>query len=150
MKAKLDYMNIAPDVTQALMTPSLYVERSGLEKSLLNLVKLRASQINGCAFCIDMHVREAQAAGESGLRLHLLPAWRETDIYTPRERAALAWTEALTQIDHAKADVVFDEVRKHFSDEEMPKLALAIGVINIWNRFNIAFGVTVAAEKAAA
>lgn len=150
MTAKHNLMTIAPDVVQAMTPPSVYVEKSGLEKSLLNLVKIRASQINGCAFCLDMHVREAHAAGESDLRLHLLSAWRETELFTPRERAALAWTEALTKIDHHEIDPTFNEAREHFTDEEMPKLALAIGVINTWNRLNIAFGVTVAAKKAAA
>jgi len=97
-----------------------------------------------------MHVREARAAGENELRLHLLPAWRETELYSPRERAALAWTDALTRIEPREVDQSFEEVRDHFTDEEMTKLAIAIGVINTWNRLNIAFGVTVAANKAAA
>lgn len=150
MKAKLNYMTAAPDAFQGMMTISDYVQKSGLEKSLLELVKIRASQINGCAFCIDMHVRDARAAGESEQRIHLLPAWREAELYTPRERAALAWTEALTAIDYRDIDPSFDDVREHFSEDEMAKLALAIGVINVWNRLNIAFGVKLAAKKAAA
>jgi AhpD family alkylhydroperoxidase len=133
-----------------MMTISEYVQECGLEKSILELVKIRASQINGCAFCLDMHTRDARNAGEREDRLYLLPAWRETELYTPRERAALAWTEALTTIDPREIDPSFDEVREHFTDDEMAKLALAIGVINVWNRINIAFGVTVAAKKAAA
>ena len=150
MKAKMNYMTAAPEALSAMMAISTYVTKCGLEKSLMNLVKIRASQINGCAFCIDMHVREARAAGESELRLHLLPAWRETELYSPRERAALAWTDALTRIEPREVDQSFEEVRDHFTDEEMTKLAIAIGVINTWNRLNIAFGVTVAANKAAA
>ncbi len=150
MKSKLNYIKAAPDAFQAMMTISNYVQECGLEMSLLELVKIRASQINGCAFCLDMHTRDARAAGETEQRLYLLPAWRETALFTPRERAALAWTEALTDIDPRDIDPAFDEVREHFTDDEMTKLALAIGVINVWNRLNIAFGVTVAANKAAA
>ena len=150
MKSKMNYINAAPDAFQAMMTISEYVQECGLEKSILELVKIRASQINGCAFCLDMHTRDARNAGEREDRLYLLPAWRETELYTPQERAALAWTEALTTIDPREIDPSFDEVREHFTDDEMAKLALAIGVINVWNRINIAFGVTVAAKKAAA
>jgi AhpD family alkylhydroperoxidase len=150
MKSKMNYINAAPDAFQAMMTISEYVQECGLEMSLLELVKIRASQINGCAFCLDMHTRDARNAGEREDRLYLLPAWRETELYTPQERAALAWTEALTTIDPREIDPSFDEVREHFTDDKMAKLALAIGVINVWNRINIAFGVTVAAKKAAA
>jgi AhpD family alkylhydroperoxidase len=150
MKAKLNYMNAAPDAFQAMMAISTYVEECGLEHSLLELVKIRASQINGCAFCLDMHTRDVRAAGEAEARIYLLSAWRETELYTPREQAALAWTEALTSVDSREIDPAFDLVREQFTDDEMAKLAVAIGVINTWNRLNIAFGVTVAAKKAAA
>ncbi len=150
MKAKLNYITAAPDAFKAMMAISTYVQESGLEHNLLELVKTRASQINGCAFCIDMHVRDARAAGETEQRLQLLAAWRETELFTPRERAALAWTETLTNLDWREAETVFDFVRQYFTDEEMANLALSIGVINIWNRLNIAFGVTVAAQEIAA
>ncbi|GJL92276.1 carboxymuconolactone decarboxylase family protein [Hyphococcus sp.] len=150
MKAKLNYMTAAPDGFQAMMAISDYVQESGLEHSLLELVKIRASQINGCAFCLDMHIRDARAAGETEARIYLLPAWRETAVYSPREQAALAWTEALTQLSTDAAERVYDEVRAQFDDHEMAKLAIAIGVINIWNRLNVAFGVQPVIKKAAA
>jgi AhpD family alkylhydroperoxidase len=107
---------------------------------LFHLVKTRASQVNGCAFCIDMHTREARAGGETEERLYLLSAWRETKLYTPRERAALAWTEALTLVAETHApDGDWDLVRKEFSDKEVADLTLLIGVINIWNRISIGF-----------
>jgi AhpD family alkylhydroperoxidase len=113
---------------------------SGLEPALLELVKTRASQINGCAFCLDMHTKDARAMGETEQRLYMLPAWRETDLYTDRERAALAWTEALTLIAEDRVpDEVFEEVRPHFSDDELAYLTLAIVAINGFNRFNVAF-----------
>ena len=112
---------------------------SGLEPKLLELVKLRASQINGCAFCLDMHTKDARAMGETEQRLYLLPAWRETELYTDRERAALAWTEALTEIaDERVPDEVYAEVRPHFSDDELAYLTLAVVAINSFNRFNVA------------
>lgn len=112
---------------------------SGLEPELLELVKMRASQINGCAFCLDMHTKDARAMGETEQRLYLLPAWRETELYTERECAALAWTEALTEIaDERVPDDVFDAVRPHFTDDELAHLTLAVVAINSFNRFNVA------------
>lgn len=117
-----------------------YVRTSGLEHSLYELVKIRASQLNGCAFCLEMHTREARQAGETEARLHLLAAWRESPLYSARERAALAWTEALTLIAETHApDDVFTEARAHFSEKELVHLTLAIGVINTWNRLAIGF-----------
>ena len=117
-----------------------YVENSGLEHSLLELVKTRASQINGCAFCLDMHTKDARAAGETEQRLYALNAWRETDFYTMRERSALAWTEAVTLIAETHApDADYEAVRAEFSDEEIVNLTLAIVTINGWNRLAIAF-----------
>jgi AhpD family alkylhydroperoxidase len=114
--------------------------KCGLEESLLDLVKLRASLINGCAYCIDMHTKDARARGESELRLYELMAWRETPFYTERERAALAWTEALTLIaDNRVPDELYDEVRQHFSEQELVNLTLAVVTINGWNRFCISF-----------
>ena len=114
--------------------------RSGLEASLLELVKTRASQMNGCAYCIDMHTKDARAAGETEQRLYALSAWRETPFFTPRERAALAWTEAITNIQQGHApDAVYEEVRREFDEAELVKLTLAIAQINTWNRIAIAF-----------
>ncbi|MFT4039814.1 MAG: carboxymuconolactone decarboxylase family protein [Thermomicrobiales bacterium] len=118
----------------------MHLPDTGLEPLLLELVKTRASQINGCAFCLDMHTKDARAMGETEQRLYLLPAWRDTDLYTPRERAALAWTEAVTVIAEDRVpDAVFDEVRPHFSDDELAALTMAIVAINGYNRFNVAF-----------
>ena len=130
------------DVLGALMQLGATVRKSGLEKSLVFLLEVRASQINGCGYCIDMHTKDARAAGESEQRLYLLSAWREANatVYTPRERAALAWTEAVTRLDHQQvSDAVYESVRAHFNEQELLALTLAIAAINSWNRFNIAF-----------
>lgn len=112
---------------------------TGLEPELLELVKMRASQINGCAFCLDMHTKDARAMGETEQRLYLLPAWRETELYTERERAALEWTEALTEIAEERVpDAVFAAVKPHFTDDELAYLTLAVVAINSFNRFNVA------------
>jgi AhpD family alkylhydroperoxidase len=118
-----------------------HVDDCGLEHSLLELVKMRASQINGCAYCLDMHSKDARAAGETEQRLYLLDAWRESPFYSERERAALAWTEALTRISKTKdvSDAVYDEVHKQFSDKELVDLSFAIIAINGWNRLAIPF-----------
>lgn len=140
MKPRLNYPKAAPDAYQAMLTLSQYVRECGLEHSLAELVKIRASQLNGCAFCLEMHTREARAAGESETRLYLLSAWRESPLYTERERAALAWTEALTLVaQEHPSDELYASVRAHFSDAEIVKLTLAIGTINTWNRFAIGF-----------
>lgn len=130
------------DIFGAMASLGAAVRRSGLEASLVHLVDVRASQINGCGFCLDMHTKDARAAGESEQRLYLLSAWREASpsIYSERERAALAWTEAVTQLDHRQvADEVYIAVRKQFGEQELLALTLAIVAINGWNRFNIAF-----------
>jgi len=117
-----------------------FVRTCGLEHSLLELVKTRASQINGCAYCIDMHTKDARAAGETEQRLYALSAWRETTFYTDRERAALDWTEALTLIsENDVSDSLYSSVREQFSDEELVNLTLAIVMINGWNRLAISF-----------
>jgi AhpD family alkylhydroperoxidase len=117
-----------------------YVNDSGLPHALLALVKMRASQINGCAYCLDMHSKDARAAGETEQRLYLLDAWREAPQYTPAERAALQWTEALTRVaDGHVPDAAYDEVRAHFSEQEVVDLSLAVVAINGWNRLSIAF-----------
>jgi AhpD family alkylhydroperoxidase len=117
-----------------------YAENSGLDHRLLELIKTRASQINGCAYCIHMHTADARRRGESEERLYLLSAWRESPLYDARERAALAWTEALTLIAATQApDDVYEEVRRHFSELELVNLTVAIGMINVWNRICVGF-----------
>lgn len=138
---RLDYANASPAAYQAMLGLERYVRACGLEHSLLELVKLRASQINGCAFCVDMHARDARAGGEAERRLHALPVWRETPFFTARERAALAWTEALTLVaQHPDLDAPYAGLAQHFSDKERVDLTLAIGAINTWNRIAIGFG----------
>ncbi|HEY0371969.1 MAG TPA: carboxymuconolactone decarboxylase family protein [Thermoanaerobaculia bacterium] len=140
MEARLDYARISPALNRSFYAMSNAAATSGLEHSLLELVKMRASQLNGCAFCLDMHSKDARAAGESEQRLYLLDAWREAPFYTDRERAALAWTEALTLVSESHVpDEVYEEVRPHFTDEELVNLSWAIVVINGWNRMSIAF-----------
>ena len=140
MQPRIDYKKIAPKAFEAMRGLEAYVHQSGLESSLLELVKTRASQINGCAYCLDMHTKDARAAGETEQRLYLLDAWREAPFYSPRERAALAWTEALTRIaGNDVADALYAEVRAQFSDKELVDLSLAIIAINGWNRLAIPF-----------
>ena len=141
MHPRLEYDKVAPDVLKAVLQVSAYVHNhSGLEPALLNLVFLRASQINGCAWCIDMHTKDARALGETEQRLYGVSAWWDTPFYSDRERAALAWTEAVTKIaeGHVK-DEVYEEAKKQFSEKELVNLTLAVTQINVWNRFNIAF-----------
>jgi AhpD family alkylhydroperoxidase len=124
-----------------MLALEMFIRKSSkLEPSLLELVKMRASQINGCAYCLDMHSKDARAAGETEQRLYTLNAWRETPFFTDRERAALAWAEAVTLVaDSHVPDAVFEEARQHFSDEELANLTLAIVTINGWNRLSVAF-----------
>ena len=140
MQQRLDYKKFAPDIYEAMARLQAVVNTCGLEPSLLELVKLRASQINGCAYCIDMHFKDACAAGETTQRLYLLDAWRETSLYSEQERAALAWTEAVTLIHEDGApDDVYEQVRKHFSEKQLAYLTLAVVTINSWNRLSISF-----------
>lgn len=137
---RIDLKKIPAEIYKAMSALEAAVRSSGLDPGLLGLVKLRASQINGCAYCIDMHSRELRAAGESEERLYLLDAWQEAPIYSVRERAALAWTEAVTLIaDGHVPDSVYEQSRRQFSEAELAKLTLAIVAINGWNRFAIAF-----------
>jgi len=147
----MDYATAAPGVMRAMAQLDAYVSHCGLEPSLRELVKLRASQINGCAYCVDMHSHDARALGETEQRLYSLPTWRESPFYSDRERAALAWTEALTlvAVDHVP-DAVFEQVRPHFTDEELANLTLAIGTINAWNRFGVGFRDVPAVREAVA
>lgn len=140
MKQRMDYRTAAPGAFAAMLGLEKYIRQSGLEHSLLELVKTRVSQINGCAYCLDMHTKDARAAGETEQRLYLLSAWRETRFFSPRERAALAWAEAVTQLGgHGVPDAVYDEARAQFDEKALVDLTLAIVAINGWNRLAIPF-----------
>jgi len=140
MQLTIDYRKAAPEGIAALLGLESYVRRCGLDAPLLELLRTRASQINGCAYCIDMHTKDARAQGEIEQRLYALPAWRETPFYSERERAALAWTEALTKIaDNGVPDEDYKLARKQFTERELVDLSLAIIAINGWNRLAIPF-----------
>lgn len=140
MKERLNYKEVSPDAVKAMRGLEKYVRASGLERPLYELVKIRASQINGCAYCIDMHTKDARRAGETEQRIYALSAWRETPFYTERERAALAWTEALTLIsENDVPDDLYDTISRQFSEEERVALTMAIVAINGWNRLAISF-----------
>ncbi len=140
MQARMDFRKASPQGAKALGELHTFVKRCGLDHTLLELVKLRASQINGCAHCIDMHTKELRAAGESEQRLYLLDAWEESPFYSDRERAALAWTEAVTLITQGHVpDEMYEKARAQFSEEELANLTLAVVAINGANRLNIAF-----------
>jgi AhpD family alkylhydroperoxidase len=140
MESRLDYQNILPEGMKRILALERFSSNSGLEPSLLELVRLRASQINGCAYCIDMHSKDARTRGETEQRLYGLNAWRETPYYTDRERAALALTEAVTLIaDSHVPDEVYEQAKQRFNEEELAKLMTAIIMINVWNRLAITF-----------
>jgi AhpD family alkylhydroperoxidase len=140
MKARLDFRKASPQGEKAMMGLHMFVRNCGLDHGLLELVKLRASQLNGCAHCIDMHTKELRADGESEQKLYLLNAWRESPFYSDRERAALAWAEAVTVLEHGQVpDDVYEMARKEFSEEELVNLTFALIAINGANRLNIAF-----------
>jgi len=140
VESRINYIKAAPGVRDALLHLSEYVHQSGLEESLVDLVCLRASQINGCAFCIDMHWKDLRALGQSEETLYMLDAWRESPGYTERERAALAWTEAVTLVSEGHVpDEVYETALKQFGEAELANLTLAIAAINSWNRLNFAF-----------
>ncbi|CAO3438742.1 carboxymuconolactone decarboxylase family protein [Azospirillum doebereinerae] len=135
-----NHFKAAPDAIKAMMAVEASIRASGLEHSLLELVKMRASQINGCAFCLHMHATDARAHGETEMRLYLLSAWRDSTLYNERERAALAWTEALTRVAETGApDPDYDLVKRAFTDGEQVNLTMAIGAINLWNRLQVGF-----------
>ena len=140
MHSRIEYLQVAPDAIKTMFGLEKYLAQCGLEPSLIDLIKLRASQINGCAYCIDMHTKDARVRGESEQRLYELVAWRETPFYTERERAALAWTEAVTLIagEHVP-DEVYELARQQFTEQELVNLTLALVAINGWNRFAISF-----------
>ena len=140
MEARLDYTKASPEALKLMLQLEALVRRSGIDAKLLELMKIRASQLNGCAYCIDMHTKDSRFKGETEQRIYALDAWRETPFYTENERAALAWTEALTNIQDGHApDAVFQELRSHFSEEEIVTLTLAVTIINTWNRIAIGF-----------
>jgi AhpD family alkylhydroperoxidase len=137
---RLNFKRLVPAAYRAMLALESYVHETGLEPSLLELVKMRASQINGCAYCLDMHSKDARAAGETEQRLYVLSAWREAPFYTERERSALAWTEAVTLVSETHVpDEVYELARQRFSDEELVNLTMAIVAINGWNRLEVSF-----------
>jgi AhpD family alkylhydroperoxidase len=139
MQARIDLMHVNPGVVQSLLGLERQVRQGGLDHKLLDLVRMRASQINGCAYCLDMHSKDARAKDETEQRLYSLDAWRETPYYSARERAALEWTESLTLVAETRVpDDVYERVREQFSEDELVHLSLAIVAINGWNRLNIA------------
>ncbi len=143
MASRLNYAAVAPKGVAALRGLEAYVRQSGLDASLLELVKTRASQINGCAYCIDMHTKDARAHGETEQRLYALSAWRETPFFSDRERAALAWAEIVTRMgEHGVPDADYAAARAQFSETELVDLTLALVAINGWNRLCVAFGTT--------
>jgi AhpD family alkylhydroperoxidase len=138
MKPRLNYAKVAPGTYKAMLGLEEYLHGCGLEVPLLHLIKLRASQLNGCAYCLDMHWKDLRACGEGEQRLYGLDAWRESPYYTDRERAALAWTEAVTNITHGHVpDEVYEEARRQFNEKELADLTLAVAAINAWNRLAI-------------
>jgi len=153
MQQRIDVTKVSPAAYQAVAALQSYVNQSGLDAKLRELIKIRASQINGCAFCLAMHTRDARKLGETEERMHLLDAWREAPVYSARERAALGWIEAITLVTQGHvSDEVFEAVRKQFSEKEIVDLTAAAAAINVWNRLAIAFRVPpqVESEKAAA
>lgn len=141
MEPRIDYMRASPESLQAVWGLEQFVsQQAGIEPRMLHLLKIRASQINGCAFCIDMHVKEARKDGMGEQWLALISAWRESPVYDAKERSVLAWTDALTNVTQTGApDADFEALRLHFSEEEITKLTVAIGTINLWNRLAVGF-----------
>src|SRR5580693_7182279 len=138
MEPRIDARKYAPEAQKAMYALEKYLGESGLEHNLIHLMKMRASQINGCAYCIDMHSKDARALGETEQRLYELDAWRETPFYTDRERAALEWTESLTLVSQTHVpDQTYEAVTRHFSEKEIVDLSIVVGLINLWNRLAI-------------
>lgn len=141
---RMNYQAAAPEAVKAMMGLETYLARQsrseeGVDKPLMELVKIRVSQLNHCAFCIDMHTKDARALGETEQRIYALSAWRETPFFTDRERAALAWAEANTLLPQGVDQALFDEVRRHFSEPQLANLTLVVAAINAWNRFGVSF-----------
>ena len=140
MSTRINAFEKGKGAFKALFGLSDYLNKSSLEKNLIELIDYRVSQINGCAYCLDMHSKDLRHDVETEQRIYLLSAWRETELYTPREKAALAWAEAVTELkDREVADAIYEAARQEFSDEELVDLTLAVTMINTWNRFNVAF-----------
>ena len=140
MTRRIDFSQRSPELLKKVLDLSAQVRESTIEQSLLHLVDIRASQLNGCAFCLDMHIKEAKIHGERELRVHHLAIWRESSLFSERERAALAWTEALTKLsEHGIPDALYEQCRTQFSEKELSDLTFVATVINAWNRLNIAF-----------
>jgi AhpD family alkylhydroperoxidase len=139
MEPRLPYEKLSAEAARTMFAIGAYIARCGLEKGLIELVKIRASQINGCAFCIDMHTKDTRAEGETEQRIYALSAWRETPFFTDRERAALAWAEAVTRVGDGVPDPVFSEASRHFTEKELVDLTWAVVAINGWNRIAISF-----------
>ncbi|MGB8346700.1 MAG: carboxymuconolactone decarboxylase family protein [Ktedonobacteraceae bacterium] len=140
MEARLSYAKAAPGAYRAMAALERYVRECGLELPLIELVKIRVSQINGCAYCLDMHTKDARAEGETEQRIYTLPAWRETPFFTEREQAALAWAEAVTLVSETHVpDDVYEQARAHFNDEELVNLTMVVVAINGWNRLSVSF-----------
>jgi AhpD family alkylhydroperoxidase len=138
MEPRIDFTKYAHEAQKAMFSLEKHISGSGLDHKLIHLLKMRASQINGCAYCIDMHSKDARSLGETEQRLYALDAWRETPFYTEPERAALAWTEALTLVSQTHVpDDVYNEIKKHFSEKEIVDLTIVVGTINMWNRLAI-------------
>jgi len=151
MTQRLNPFTVTPDGVAALAAVEAYLQKSGLDHKLIALVKTRVSQINGCAYCLHMHTEEARKLGESDMRLHLLDAWHESNLYSKRERAALNWAEALTNIAATHApDDVYEEARRQFSEKELADLSIAIAMINAWNRLAIGVRAAHPADRAKA
>ena len=145
---RVDYNRLAPEGVRAVGVVDEYVRRSELEPALVELVKVRASLINGCAYCVDIHTKDARAKGETEQRLFAVPVWRETRFFSARERAALAWTEAVTEIGRSGvSDALYDEARAHFTDKELVDLTIAVMAINSWNRLAVTFRPAVGSYK---
>ncbi len=143
MQPRIDYYKLSPGGVKAMLGLEHYLSGSSLDKKLLHLIKLRVSQINGCAYCLDMHWKDLQAEGEDPQRMYSLDAWREAPYYSDQERAALAWAEAVTNISEGHVpDEVYEEARRHFNEQQLADLTLAVATINSWNRLSIAFRVT--------
>lgn len=140
MSLRIDYAHQSPELFRKYLEMSMALKKSSIDEKLKALVEIRASQLNGCAFCLDMHVKQAKIAGERELRLYHVSIWRESNLFTPKERAALEWTEAVTKLsDHGVSDAVFDAVRKELSEKELTDLTFVLMVINGWNRVSVAF-----------
>jgi AhpD family alkylhydroperoxidase len=140
MTPRLNYFQQSPELSKKLVELGALFQKTTIEQPVRELVEIRASQLNGCAFCVDMHIKQAKIHGERELRLHHVAIWRESTLFSPRERAALAWTEVLTNIPaHGVPDDIFERVRTQYSEKELSELTFLVGAINTWNRLNVAF-----------